>query len=122
MTLSDIVPETPAGDQVAFGNPAITYLIDTNDLILKATATDCFNTDYDALVGTPLLYHVNGIGSAAFIKGVLDKARMGVCVRIPYRCDTQDRKRSWLMEALAVENGCVLIQHYLVKDEPRRGR
>lgn len=72
----------------------------------------------ETIIGTPLLSYVSGVSAAAFLRGILDAARRGNLVKVPYRCDTPDRKRSWTMELKLEEQGRLSIVHRLVEDAP----
>jgi CheY-like chemotaxis protein len=111
-----LASEVPAGAQ-----SAIKFTLDANDLIVDIqprTGDWLTSVAVEDIIGTPLLSHVTGVATAAFIRGILDGARRGKCTKIPYRCDTPDRRRSWTMEFKLEEQGRLSIVHRLVEDAP----
>jgi CheY-like chemotaxis protein len=100
---------------------AITYTLDANDVIvdIQPRSSEWLTSiPVETIIGTPLLSHVSGVSLAAFLRGILDAARRGNFVKVPYRCDTPGRKRSWTMELKLEEQGRLSIVHRLVEDAP----
>lgn len=102
----------------------MTYTLDANDVIIDIQLGPgdewLAEIPREEIIGTPLLSHVTGVSTAAFIRGILDGARRGHRVEVPYRCDTPDRRRSWMMLVAPKDGGCVSISHRLLEDLPFR--
>ncbi len=102
----------------------VVYTLDANNIItgIQACRGDEWEagTDPASAVGSNLLWHINGIESAAFIKTILDDARRGNCRSVPYRCDSPFRRRRWLMDVLRIPNDGLMLRHTLVEDTPFR--
>lgn len=102
----------------------MTYTLDANDIIIDIQLGSeqewLAQIPREQVIGTPLLSHVSGVATAAFIKGVLDSARRGHRVTVPYRCDTAQRRRSWLMDVALKNENLVSVSHQLIEDVPFR--
>jgi hypothetical protein len=71
--------------------------------------------EYDAVFSKP---HDIPLIASKLRQGLLDAARRGNCTKVPYRCDTPRRRRSWIMEFKLEEQCRLSIVHRLVEDAP----
>ncbi|WP_045836376.1 hypothetical protein [Hyphomicrobium sp. 99] len=104
----------------------MTYTLDANDLITHIQLGEgdewLAEIQPEKVMGSNLFSHITGLSSAAFVRAVLDGARRGHPISVPYRCDTPDRRRSWKMEVSPIADGGLVITHRLLEDVPFRSQ
>jgi hypothetical protein len=93
--------------------------LDSDDLITEihlSTRDDWLaKVRPDEVIGSNIFAHVMGLPAASFLRAVLDGARRGHRISVPYRCDAVDRRRSWIMEAKSTDEG-LIVSHRLMED------
>ncbi len=104
----------------------VSYRLDADNNIVGVNfpGSDGYAEDIEArrAIGTNLLWHVSGLSTMAYVKAILDGARRGKQIRMPYRCDAPGRRRRWVMEASLISGDGLLLTHSLIEDRALTSR
>ncbi len=106
--------------------PGIAYRLDYDNNIVGVHFPGSYGCAEDLearrAVGTNLLWHVSGLATATYVKSMLDGARRGKRIKLPYRCDAPGRRRRWVMEASLISGDGLLLTHSLIEDRALTSR
>lgn len=106
------------------------YIIDNQYRIIKVHSNwDKFAKDNYGdisimernIIGKSIMEYIKGDSVKMWYESIIELAKnLKINITRPYRCDSPSKKRFMEMEIIPLENGNILINHYLIREEEMR--